>query len=226
MFVVLGLVGCLNNVEREQIVAEEQVIETMGEHWTEAEQMREAVIAGDLDQVHALAASFQGRMPIAGLPADLAPLATALKSSIDAAAASTDPSAAGLAVGQMAAACGTCHTVAKVQPDLTIQLRPSKTQDPAPEMVWHHVATGNLWASIVRHDDAQFREAVDQLAKAKFQPMGGSTLGDEMVALEGKVQGLAAEARDEAGLEGRGEKLGRILGSCATCHQTVGVTLK
>lgn len=225
MFLLLGLMGCLNNVEREQIDAEQQVLETMGEHWTEAEQMREAVVAGDLERVRALAGSFEGRMPVPGLPQDLAPLAGPLKQAVADAKGAQDATAAGLAVGKMAAACGNCHTVAKVSPDLSSQLRPSKTENPSQEMVWHHVAAAKMWTSLVQHDDGRFREAVDQLGKAKFQPMGGTTLGDDMLALEAKVQGLAAEAGAEAGLEGRGEKLGRILAACATCHQTVGVKL-
>jgi cytochrome c553 len=182
------LLACSAGPEEQRIEAEEQVLEAMDQHWDEAEGMREAVVAGDLGRFHQLAASFEKRMPIQGLPADLEPLAAPLAEQVTAAATAADLQQASMVVGRMAAACGGCHTSAKVTPTFDTRLPKSKRKEVPPEMVWHQVAEAKLWAALVRHDEDAFRQGAEELQKAMFRVDDGTELGSELQALEQRVQ--------------------------------------
>jgi cytochrome c553 len=217
------LAGC-STLEESRVVEEEEVRDEMGEHWAEAEQMREAVIVNDLTSFHRLAGEFQKRLPIKAVPDDLEPIQTQLVQAVQAANDAQDLEAAGKAVGQMTTACATCHQTAGVSPELKSKVHPTTGEDPPLEMVGHHIAAANLWSALVRHDDADFDRAVGQLEKASFAVDDGSAPGEELQALEDRVQRLAAAARNANGVAEQGEKLGMILGTCGTCHKTASVT--
>jgi mono/diheme cytochrome c family protein len=216
------MAGCMT-LEESRVTQEEEVRDEMGEHWAEAEQMREAVIVADLASFHRLAGEFAGRLPVEAVPADLEPIQTQLVAAVKLGVEAPDLDTAGKAVGRMTAACGTCHLKAGVAPELKSKVHPTTSADPSLEMVGHHIAAANLWTALVRHDDAAFDQAVGQLEKASFAAKDGTATGDQLQGLEDRVQRLAADARTASNLAERGEKLGVILGTCAACHQSAGV---
>jgi len=214
----LLLLACSNEQAIEEEAAE--VVQAMEAHWDDAQDMRDAALAGDQEAYRKAATSLHDRMPLDGLAETLAPMQQALKDAAAEARSAQGADAMGKSLGAVVGACGQCHEAAKVQPQLDpVPPPPVEGAEPALEMLWHQLAGIDLWSAVVRHDAKEWEEGVGKLEKATFVVDDGTATGAELDAIEKRLQALAAKAHSAESTPARAEVYGRITATCVACHE-------
>ncbi len=216
MTLTLLLIACSNQEAAE--LAHEDVVDAMGAHWDDAQSMRDAAIAGDVDAYREAAAALHDRMPLEGLPEAVVPMGELLEEASSNARHATGPEDMGATLGAVLAACGTCHEAANVRPWIEPTLPPAGGAEPPLEMLWHQLAALDLWAAIVRHDAEGWSKGIDKLEKAVYRVDDGTARGAAHDELEARVQAIAQKAREAADTATRAEAFGRLVATCSACH--------
>lgn len=217
----LLLAGCWGTEPR--ALEEERVRDEMTEHWKQGTAIRDAVVAGDLDDIHTQAAALSKRLPVEGIPARVEPIQDDLQKTVAALATTGDIVSASALVGQMALTCGRCHTEVDAKPYDDTPAPPAGTEVKE-EMATHQWAVERMWLGLVRNDPSQFTEAVTALQEAPLVPSGtaaDSPLPPLATELELGVHELAQSARSAPDQATRAKHYGELLVTCATCHALI-----
>lgn len=200
----------------------------MQEHLTRAASVRDAVIAGDLAAVkrdaqwlaeHQLSSDF----PEAWKP-HVSSFQDAAKRVLD--AMSVD--AAAPAVAEMARSCGACHS-ALGGPKLQLPPPPADGSGAPSHMARHQWAAARLWDALTIPSEEAWLKGTEIMADAPLasQAVSGQKSVDQKVdALALRVHDLAAKARLHRDTKEWASAYREFLGTCAACHQTLGVVSK
>jgi len=194
----------------------ESVRDGMSEHWSAAVEARDAVVAGDLAAVKTAAtrwaAADKGEAQL------LLDSRDRLEPRFDALVRAKDLAAAGAAVGELAAACAACHKENEVHRSY----EPPKPPESTASMEHHRAGAEYMWAGLVSGSRPLFDAGAATLASGNLVRSGlptGGEVDQAAQALEVQVQDLAARARrTDDGVE-RARLFGKMLGTCATCHE-------
>jgi cytochrome c553 len=209
--------GCWGTDTRTALL-EEQTRDGMGEHHAEVQAARDAVIAGDLQAGKKALEGLKKRLPLAAVSGSAqAPLELAVTATVG--ADDLDGFARGL--GEVAAACGTCHRASGARPPGDAGSRPPIGGDLASQMVLHRWAMVRLWDGLVAADEGVMADASTALAAAPMVPSGtplDSPVSPEATALEVRVHDLAARAVRAPDLRAKGRAVGEMLSTCHQCH--------
>jgi hypothetical protein len=185
----------------------------MRTHATEADEMRHAVIAGRFDLVHRVSAVMAGDAWSANLRPDYVPGVTAVRQAARAALDARSMQAAGEALGQLGAACASCHREQGGPPEPASVELPS---DGVGAMAAHAGAERALWEGLFTPSEASWKRGAQRLTEA---PELGSDIAD-INALGHQLRDLALEATGSAP---RADMYGRILATCSTCHRRLSI---
>jgi len=184
----------------------------MREHASEALDMRWAVIAGRFDQLHRAAAIVTSDAWSPHLRPDYLPHVTAVRSAANAALDARSTGAAGAALGELGAACASCHREKGGPPQLTaIETLPRGVGT----MAAHVAAERALWEGLITPSAASWKRGAASLAEA---PELASDVEDVSVMAQ-QVRDLARQAAGQP----RGDIYGRIMATCSTCHRRLDV---
>jgi cytochrome c553 len=218
MTLALLLLACSGQQAAEEV--REEVIDAMEAHWDDAEDMRDAAIAGDVEAYRKAATALHDRLPVKGLAEELKPMQQVLK---DAALKAHDANTSedmGSTLGSVIAACGTCHEAADVRPLIEpTPPPPVKGAEPPLEMLWHQLGAIELWVAIVRHDDEEWAKGIDKLQRAHFKLDDGTASGAERDALEARAQAIVEKAHEATDTAVQAEAFGRLIATCSACHE-------
>ncbi len=185
----------------------------MREHASDALDMRRAVIAGRLDQLHRSAAVVASDTWSPHLRPDYLPHVTAVRNAASTALDARSMNEAGAALGALGAACAGCHRDNGGPPQLTaIDALPSG----AGSMAAHVAAEHALWEGLVTPSPASWKRGAESMVAA---PELASDVED-VAALAQQVRDLARQA---AAGEPRGDEYGKIMATCANCHRRLDV---
>jgi hypothetical protein len=217
MTLALLLLACSNQQEATE-AARDEVIDAMEAHWDDAQSMRDAAIAGDVDAYRKAAAALYDRMPLEGLPEAVSPLGKLLEDATNHARHAADTEEMGTTLGTVVAACGTCHDAANVTPGIEPTLPPPEEAEAPLEMLWHQLAALELWAAIVRHDADGWSKGVGMVEKGVYRVDDGTAKGAAQDEIEARVQAIAQKAHGAADTAARAEAFGRLIGTCSACH--------
>ena len=175
---------------------------------------RHALVRGDLVAYGEAMRMLGEGTPVPSLPAELAEHEVELTLRVREARAVESIPAAGIALGRVEAACGTCHTQVGQGP----QARPSDPPGPEQIMDRHAWAVGAIEDGLVRGDVGEIERGALVL---DFTPVVAS--GELTESLQEQLhEDASAIARVGATLDERGQAFGRVLGTCAACHQETG----
>jgi hypothetical protein len=218
MLVALLFALACDNEDR-TIAAEARVYSAMARHRTEAEAARDAAIHGDLDGAKAEAAALDARLPLPDLPADLDPLQAELRAAAHATATATTLDGAAAGIGRIAVACGACHDV--VHPAIVPSPPPATVEGDGvrAEMAVHQGGMQTIWLGMIRPSTADLGAGARALHASTLSPIGGPP-SEAARAIDARVDTLAAELAATPLPADRGEVLGRLIVTCATCHLT------
>jgi len=176
----------------------------MNEHYFDAVLLQLAVIGGDLDEVRRAARELATLPEEAALPEAARPYAADVREAAGRAAAATTIAGAGAAVGDLARACGRCHTAAGAGPREPIEPAPSE-----PHMAVHVYGVYWMGYGVYAPDERAWVAGAGALASAE--------LGSDD-AVEARVHALARRAAATTDAEARADVWGELLATCSPCH--------
>ncbi|HTV17329.1 MAG TPA: hypothetical protein VMG12_01620 [Polyangiaceae bacterium] len=185
----------------------------MRDHAKEAEEMRHAVIAGRFDLIHRASAAMAADAWTPQLRPDYLPHVAAVRKAASAALDARSMPAAGAALGELGAACASCHRE-QGGPPQPPSVEP--LSDGVGTMAVHAAAEQALWEGLFTPSDATWTRGAERLAEA---PELASDV-EEVNALGRELHDLALEAT--AGPP-RAELYGSIVATCSSCHRRLNI---
>jgi cytochrome c553 len=199
------------------------VVSPMHEHYRVATQIRDAVIQGQLAVANDAAKALVGLEPPEGLPPLWRPWMAQVKAQADVIATAKDLTTAASAVGALAAACADCHQEMNGGPGLErMHDVPPQSWPEGSNMPLHRWSVDWMWLGLIASDDEAWDRGANALDDHPVAPMFGDLPPSaEPRQLEATLYSLAARALelDDNQRTARGELLGDMLGTCATCHR-------
>src|SRR5690606_4640670 len=138
----------------------------------------------------------------------------------------TDLAAKARATGQLAAACGTCHTALGQSPQWKDTSEDVAASGRSPHMLEHMQATEHLWQGLAGPSEQAWQAGVLALSDAPLTPeslVEGQSPSKEVVELATKVHELGKKGADTKETSARAELYGELLTTCADCHSALGV---
>ncbi|MCB9675336.1 MAG: hypothetical protein H6737_09485 [Alphaproteobacteria bacterium] len=195
---------------------EESVRDGMAAHWTAAESARDAVIAGNAEFARRVARAWLDREA----PDDplLRDARDRLKGPFTQIADAKTVAEAGVGVGALAGACGACHAEARTDRSYEPPTPPKSKS----AMQHHRAGAEFMWAGLIANSRPLFEAGASTLASGNLAVDGlpsGTELERTAGELEMQVQDTAARARRSKDPAEQARLYGKMLGTCATCHQ-------
>jgi cytochrome c556 len=185
----------------------------MRDHAKEADELRRAVIAGRFDLIHRVSAIVASDAWSSNLRPDYLPHVKAVQRAAALALDASSVRKAGAALGELGAACATCHREHGGPP-------PPATEEGigsgVGSMAIHAAAEQALWEGLFTPSDATWKRGAERLAQA---PELSSDVED-VAALGGELRDLALQA---AAGNARSDVYGKILSTCSSCHRRLAI---
>jgi cytochrome c553 len=153
-----------------------------------------------------------------GIPAGWRPFAADLLAEATAMAASTNVAEAGGHLGQMALACGTCHTEAGVLEQVTLVALPAEMYDQDVRMDNHQWGSDWMWFGLVTANEDAYRLGATTFTSGRLPAPTQVVSGTDLMPLLGEVAAVAGRAAESQDDEQRAGHYGELLASCAACH--------
>lgn len=199
--------------------ASDKVIQAhMASNFAEGTAVRDAVVAGRLDDARDAMKALAGRTDTTLLGRQGEAFLQNLKSAAAAGSASQSAVDLGTSVGKLGAACGACHA------SFEVPLSPITAQPPDG---WAgHGKTGAwmvsaMWTGMLANADSAWTTGTSVLATAPTDLAGygvrGATTTEATAAIE-TFKTLAATAPLAADRDSRAAAVGQIVGACGRCH--------
>jgi cytochrome c556 len=208
--------------DRERAPEPEEIAAHMQDHFSKADDLQRAVIAGDLQAAKAPARWIAEHAAMPGMPSEWIPYLPAMREAAQVAAGSTDLLTAAKATARMGAACGTCHKAlgAKVRFDIDGAL--AEGGDAVSHMQRHVWASGRLWEGLVVPSGEVWQSgatALDEVPLVPEEVTAESQIFAQVKATANHVHELGAAARQAGDGDMRAAVYGEFLATCASCHQ-------
>jgi hypothetical protein len=185
----------------------------MRDHAREADELRRAVIAGRFDLLHRVSAVIASDAWSSSLRPDYLPHVKAVQHAAGLALDATSVRAAGAALGELGAACATCHREHGGPPQPAIE---ESIGSGVGSMAIHAAAEHALWQGLFTPSEEGWKRGAESLARA---PELSSDVED-VAALGGELRDLALQA---AAGNPRSDVYGRIISTCSSCHRRLNI---
>jgi cytochrome c553 len=202
--------------------ARRSVTGAMPEHFGHAVELEEAIIRGDFLAAKASAGALAQYRP-ERYPEPWAPFVLGMRGLAEDAAEADDLESMALATGEMMGSCGSCHQAlgARVQSPVEPE-PPAGDEDVATLMRRHRWAATRLRAGIVEPSARAWTQGVDAFMPLPMptcpEDLGGERQID-VEAVRDRFHAAHEEARVVESIESRASVYGRLLGTCAGCHE-------
>jgi hypothetical protein len=195
----------------------------MADHFGKVGELEAAIVRDDLEAAKAAAQWIAEHQEVSGLPAGTEGYVTATKNAARAVAASASLGNAGVAAAFAVAACGECHTAAKVEPRMPEVSAPPTQPGTAAQMRLHKYALDLMYRGMVGPSEALWKQGADVLEGSPLRDNDLTKVPEDVVASETHVHDLARRAAQAADAGSRIAIYGELIGSCASCHARHGV---
>ena len=193
----------------------------MAQHFQDAVQIKDAVIAGDLAGVGPAARRLRERTD--PMPASWRPFMTAKDELATRAVSARSLRAAARAAGGLANSCGECHEALGAGPRFESSTAPPDpaAHDAPRHMLRHQWAADRMWEALVSRDDDAWTAGAAALVDAprlRADLTAHGELSDDVLELNAQVHALGDRARTTTDWPARAELYGEFLATCAACH--------
>lgn len=150
------------------------------------------------------------------------PLSAELTRAAHAVERAPDVVAASAALGEVGAACSTCHVASGVTARFPVETAPPDATALEPQMHRQQWAALQLWHGLVGPDEAAWREGAEVLASMHIdaRPTVDDRPDPEIFELAAQVPAVARRAVD-APTPDRAAVYGSLMKTCAGCHGLV-----
>ncbi|MGD8322427.1 MAG: hypothetical protein PVJ02_18385 [Gemmatimonadota bacterium] len=197
----------------------------MDAHFSEVGAVQAALVAGDLEATREparwLAEHDQHPDLPQGVNSPMEDLRAFARSVLRAASVAD----AARCTGEMAAACGRCHAAAGNGPTFRMTSMAPSGETTTGHMMRHDWAMERMWEGLVGPSDRLWEMGATALTADPIFVGGDERGGQEAMQLAREVHDLGATARTQEP-EHRAGIYGRLLTTCARCHQLVGIDVR
>ncbi len=213
---------------RSGTTGEEALQEPAPEHFAHAAVIQSALIRGDLEAARTAGRGLAEEGAEATLLEGWEEHAARMRRLGDGVSTARDADELGLLLGRVGRACGSCHERVDRRPAPAEPTAPYPEADLHLRMLRHEWAADRLWEGLVGpSEDAWFWGAY-ALTQAPFTP---ERIPDRLAAREIArtavwLHRLGLEALGPEGWEGRDALYGHLVGTCASCHDRLGVSFE
>ena len=193
-------------------------------HYQQVGEIHTAVILGDVGATRAPAQALARARQTYGAEADGAWLVMLTEARlIQAQEELTDIARS---VGRMGLACGACHLAMDRGPTMRPGEPPPSSGNPGAHMARHQWALDRLWEGLVAPSGSAWAAGAGALGDEPMDlgPTGNQPTENERLA--GMVHELGDEARHTPEWEARADVYGRLLQTCALCHEHLGMRMR
>lgn len=210
--------------------------EHMATHVTYGTRMRDALIEGDLEGLRRYARWVAEHKSEKALSANWLQHVQAMQDAAKRAQDADDLAGAAKHVAELAAACGSCHSI------LGGPTRPNLSEPPAvgasvrSNMLRHQWAAATMWEALTTPSDEAWQRAVGVMVDAPLVPenlarlqnvegaskaASGRPTARDVEQWSKEVHDIAKQVRDERRMRERVRAYGRLLNTCSTCHNAL-----
>lgn len=197
----------------------------MAEHFTASAKMRSALVAGDLDGFRAAAGTLDKELS-ANLSDAWRPHLEAMRTASREARGAKTLDAAATALGDVGAACATCHEKLG-PPKMAVGAPPAPASGAKPHMDRHHWAADRLWDGLVGPSREAWNKGAEVLADAPLAPAaiaGQRSVPPEVFDLAKRTHALAGKAQAATDTKARAKAVSELYATCVGCHGKLGVS--
>lgn len=193
----------------------------MKEHFTKAEEMKAAILRGDLAGFREVAAWMAEHELSADPPADWKKYTDAMQLTAKGARDAKDLKAASAALAAVGQSCADCHGVLGGPKQLELGEPPAEGSGAALHMVRHQWAADKLWLGLMAPSEEAWVKGAEVFADAPLsqeQAAPGKSVSPKVKAMATKVHEQAHRARtvDKAK---RAQAYAELMQSCSSCHE-------
>ena len=205
---------------------EVEMVAVMERHYEVTILSHDALIQGDLDKMRNQLSRIVKQALPASAPQSWMPYHARLhEAASNGVSRISSMESAGSVMGDVAEACGACHAALKVGNFYYWPAPPDEDDKLKTAMRNHQWASERLWEGVTGPlEEAWFRGA-EALAVTRLFEGDGDTVKDSLRAREDELREMGREAKAATGLHKRAVIYGRLLTTCAGCHQEAGVTI-
>ena len=204
---------------------EAEMSAVMERHYEVAILSHDALIQGDLEKMRSRLA----RLAKQELPAGAAKTWKSRHARLHEAASSASKisslESAGSVMGDVAEACGACHAALGVGNIYYWPAPPDEDDKLKTAMRTHQWATERLWEGVTGPFEEAWPRGAEALAEISLFDAVGDTVTSDLRAREAVLRDMGRRAKAATGLEERADIYGRLLSTCAGCHQEAGVSI-
>ena len=224
MIAPLGFSGLTQAANTKELTPIEMVT-LMESHYNAAILSHDALIRGNLTTLRNQLAKIETQVLPDAAPQSWGPHHTRLREAARRAASVSSLDTAAPVMGAIAEACGTCHATVGVGKIYFWPAPPDKDGKLKTTMRTHQWATERLWEGVTGPFGEAWNRGAVALAKAQVFKEG-DTIKSSLLAREAALRDIGQAATQTTGLHEQAIIYGRLLTTCAECHQEAGVSIK
>ena len=223
---VLALTMATANAQKASGPEREGVVRHMHDHVDSVDDIRSAIIAGNLAGVREPAKWLASHEVVAGLPGGWEEFVAVMRSNARRIAGAQSLVAASYETGNLALACANCHRANNVQMDIKrVEIPPDELEDVATHMQRHRWAADRMWEGLYGPSEYAWNEGVDMLLDVALRPgevaPGHGGGHGELGRLEREVHLIGSRGIVASTPQQRSQIYGEYLSLCASCHTTL-----
>jgi len=204
---------------------EAEMVAVMEGHYEVAILSQDALIQGDLEKVRSRLARIVKQELPASAPQSWGPYHTRLHEAARSASRISSLESAGSVMGDVAEACGACHAALGVGNIYYWPAPPDQDDKFKTAMRTHQWAVERLWEGVTGPFEEAWPRGAEALAVIRLFEDDGDTVKGSLQAREDELRDMGRKAKATTGLHERAVIYGRLLATCAGCHQEAGVSI-
>jgi cytochrome c553 len=207
---------------------EVEMVASMEAHYNVVILAHDALLQGDLEGFRSqLSLVLEEALPPSA-PAEWLPPHERLQAVAREGANASDLDEAAAALAQVVLACGTCHAAFDTGPVYPAPAPADGEDAVKTAMLDHKWVTERLWEGVTGPWDNAWERGADALAVVEVfgDENLAVTLSDDLKRRERELRKIGEEAKTTRALDERAALYGRLLATCAECHQAAEVTFE
>ncbi len=203
-----------------------EMVTLMERHYEVTILAHDALIQGDLEKMRSQLSRIVEQTLPASAPPSWRPHHVRLQEAATSGASRMSSLAsAGSVMANVAEACGSCHAALKVSNIYYRPAPPAKDDQLKTAMRTHQWASERLWEGVTGPLEEAWPRGADALADIRLFATNGETVKGSLRVREDELREMGRKAKTTTGLHERAAIYGRLLTTCAGCHQEAGVTI-
>ena len=194
--------------------------ELMKTHFAFAEDMRDAIVNGDVVSLHQSAKQLSKPVPVKDLPDQWKAYLDGMRAAAARLDGEYDIARAAGKFTALAGACANCHQVAGVLPAVKAYPAPPPDLDVETHMLRHAWAAARMWEGLIVPSDEKWRTGAAIVASEPLSRHNDTDGTSQFAELSTELHQLGVKAVNTTTQSERAVLYADFIGRCARCHST------